>query len=207
MDWTTFFAGLAAQLLVTGVATTWLTMRVQEGFHRAAEEHRVRFSALHAKRAEVLGDLYRMIVQAHHAFLSADDATVNHVTRVQRAVAWYQNTIAIMESLDRNRLWLPRETASKVGELLVAFDEAGGAVQAAVRQGTADVKSFDGMRVVVERFQPLTDELEQHFRDLVEPTSDRPKEGARRRASSTAPGSSGFGPAPKPPVRPFDGPP
>ena len=113
------FGGNAALLLVLGVLgrsfmSTVLTKdieRFKADLHIVAMEHEVRFSKLHEKRAEVLAELYKLLVAATwetttfstpFQFGGEPDKKTQYVNAIN-AIAGY------FRFFDQHRIWLPAE--------------------------------------------------------------------------------------------------
>lgn len=112
------FGGNAALLLVLGFLGRSLVSAVLEkditqfkaALQQAAVEHQVRFSKLHEKRAEVLAELYKLLVAAYWqvseftslAQFGDPDRKAQYVSAIN-AVATY------FRFFDQHRIWLPPE--------------------------------------------------------------------------------------------------
>ena len=121
------FGGNAALVLVLGflgrsLMSSVLAKEVEKfkaELHIVAVEHQVRFSKLHEKRAEVLAEIYSLLVAASWAatnFASPMQWTGDPDKKTQRATA--ANAIAdYYRFFDQHRVWLP----AKLCDPLEAF--------------------------------------------------------------------------------------
>jgi len=134
------FGGNAALLLVLGflgrsLISTFLAKDV-EGFkanlqttltkdverfradlQQAAVEHEVRFSELHEKRAEVLAELYKLLVAAYWGvseFTSASQSA--QADRRAQYLAAHDSIATYFRFFDQHRIWLPPELCAPLEE-------------------------------------------------------------------------------------------
>ena len=144
-DLETFKADLAA-------ASSATTERLKHDLQLAALEHQVRFSKLHERRAEVVAELYGLLVEAQWAsqsFISIAEWSgepskqEKYVTAMNKAADFYRyfdkNRIYLPESICTQLEQLIRNMRSKVIEFGVYVNNDNGAVPAHIVQQKLDV--------------------------------------------------------------------
>jgi hypothetical protein len=112
------FGGNAALLLVLGflgrsLLSTVLAKDVEKfkaALHQAGVEHQIRFSKLHEKRAEVLADLYKLLVAAVWQVSEfTSPMQFGDPDRKAQYAAAINAVAAYFRFFDQHRIWLPPE--------------------------------------------------------------------------------------------------
>ena len=112
------FGGNATLLLILGfvgrsVISTFLDKDVEKFeavLQQAAVEHQVRFSKLHEKRAEVLAELYTLLVSAYWQVQEVTSpAQFGDPDRKEQYAAARNAVAAYFGFFDQHRMWLPSE--------------------------------------------------------------------------------------------------
>jgi len=90
-------------------ASSATTEHLKHELQRAALEHQVRFSKLHERRAEVIAELYGLLVEAHWAsqsFISLAEWS-GEPSKQEKYVAAINKTAEFYRFFDKNRIYLP----------------------------------------------------------------------------------------------------
>ena len=112
------FGGNAALLLVLGflgrsLMSTVLAKDVEKfraALQQAGVEHQIRFSKLHEKRAEVLAELYELLVAAYWQVSEfTSPAQWGDPDRKEQYAAAINGVAAYFRFFDQHRIWLPPE--------------------------------------------------------------------------------------------------
>lgn len=112
-DLARFKADLAA-------ASSSTTEHLKHELQRAALEHQIRFSKLHERRAEVIAQLYGLLVEAHWAsqsfislaeFSGEPSKQEKYAEAMNRAADFYR-------FFDKNRIWLPEGLCRQLEQFL-----------------------------------------------------------------------------------------
>lgn len=110
-------AQFKATLGATSAATT---ERLKHDLQLVAMEHQVRFAKLHERRAEVIAELYGLLVEAHWAsqsFVSPAEwagepsKKEKYVTAMNKAAEFYRY-------FDKNRIYLPQATCDQLEQFI-----------------------------------------------------------------------------------------
>ena len=110
------FGGNAAVLLVLGFLGRSLMSAVlakdlekfKAGLQQAGIEHQIRFSKLHEKRATVLAELYKLLVEASwRASDFTSPVQFGDPDRKQQYVDALNSSAAYFRFFDQHRIWLP----------------------------------------------------------------------------------------------------
>jgi hypothetical protein len=110
------FGGNAALLLVLGFLGRSLISTVLEkdvenfkaALQQAAVEHQIRFSKLHEKRAEVLAELYRLLVAAYWEVSEfTSPLQVGDPDRKKQYASAINAVASYFRFFDQHRIWLP----------------------------------------------------------------------------------------------------
>ena len=112
------FGGNAALLLVLGFLGRSLMSAVmakdlekfKAGLQQAGIEHQIRFSKLHEKRATVLAELYKLLVEANwHVSEFTSPMQFGDPDRKQQYADAINGVAAYFRFFDQHRIWLPPE--------------------------------------------------------------------------------------------------
>lgn len=101
-------------------ASSATTEHLKHELQRAALEHQVRFSKLHERRAEVIAQLYGLLVEAHWASQSfISPAEFSGEPSKQEKYAEAMNKAAeFYRFFDKNRIWLPEGLCKQLEQFL-----------------------------------------------------------------------------------------
>lgn len=98
---------------------------LRHSLEKSAIEHQVRFSKLHERRAEVIAELYGLLVQAHRdmsSFVALVEWTGDLSKKEKYVVA--MNAVAdFYRFFDKNRIYLPEPVCSKLEEFVLTMRE------------------------------------------------------------------------------------
>lgn len=155
---------LLRDLGVFGLVAFTVQALIKKGIDRAALEHRVRYSALHTRRVEVIGKSYEMLVRAEQTLKWASDVSPAPSETRERLGEFGKAANSFFEFFDCNRIWLSPTLCARLDEFWSALKEAGYSASDAVaplRQGSLlDCRR----RVMAEKCKPVKDAVESEFR-------------------------------------------
>lgn len=104
-------------------ASSTAAEELKHRLHIAATEHQVRYAKLHERRAEVIAELYGLLVEAHWAaqgfvavfeFTGEPPKSEKYVTAMNKAAEFYRH-------FDKNRIYLPPDVCRKLEEFVKAM--------------------------------------------------------------------------------------
>ena len=99
--------------------------RLRSTLSIAANEHQVRFVRLHEKRAEVIAELYGLLVQAHWAaqsFITPIEMT-GEPSKNEKYVAVMNAIAGWFRFFDKNKIYLPTALCSSLETFILAMRE------------------------------------------------------------------------------------
>lgn len=150
--------------------------RLKSALQAAAIEHQVRFSKLHEKRAEVIADLYRLLVQAemeglrymHQLGKVPDDPRGQDPPAVRKL-------LELDKFVDIHRIYLPQHVCDLLGELIakIRTPVVHGVVYGDIDYAPSGIiaEKHEGFMKALEAFQgaiPKTRRtLEEEFRAML----------------------------------------
>ena len=101
-------------------ASSATTEQVKHDLQRAALEHQVRFSKLHERRAEVIAELYGLLVEAHWAsqsFISLAEWS-GEPSKQEKYVTAMNKVADFYRFFDKNRIYLPEPLCQQLEQFL-----------------------------------------------------------------------------------------
>jgi len=147
------------------------------------EEYQIQFSHLHQERATVIKKLYQKLIElqsAMHSFTrtihpvqkEAEQESKERTKRVNKALMEFQNYYAV------NRIFLPKETCSKIDKLLEQYSDKGwdfSYFQNELKLGHLDKEIYmdyykkcrEISLLVKDKFPSLVTEIEDLFREIL----------------------------------------
>lgn len=182
--WQQLLALILAPTLVVGAVAWLLRGLVNQGFKRDLErfksdlerenyERREKFSLIHQRRAEIIAGLYSRIARTKgllEGLVGIFQQGGQSLTIKKQTVADAYNDAA--SYFFENRLFLPRETATKAGALLEALRHALIDFDTA-QMGNEDYKPdptglwVQAYKSVSKDIPPILEELENEFKDIL----------------------------------------
>jgi len=140
-----------------------------------AQEHQISFASIYSKRAEILAEVYRGLVETEEAIkLAAGPELIGEkkiedlkVERVQTAIMAYS---ALRDHFRMNRLYLPIEMCETLEHLM--NDHLWAAIATATMIDSPQVNMWDwlipaGKLVRSEKYQGIKLQIESQFRELL----------------------------------------
>ena len=96
------------------------TERLKSQLSIAAAEHQVRFSGLHTKRAEVIAEIYDLLVQAHWdgASFASPAEFVGEPGKREKYNTAMKSLYAFSQKFERNRIYLPEDVCKLIDPVI-----------------------------------------------------------------------------------------
>jgi hypothetical protein len=166
--------------------------RVKTALQMSALEHQVRFSMLHEKRAEVIAEMYKGLVEAEIAgrrFVAFDGHAAGGSEK--QLEAWHKAETKILATsifIEQHRLYLPERVCTALTKLLETMREhvTVFGVYGSVDQPTPQTqgekheafkKALDAFEIEIPAAKRA---LEDEFREILGVEKSRPPSGAHR---------------------------
>jgi hypothetical protein len=104
-------------------ASSEASERLKHELQMVAHEHQVRFSKLHERRAEVIANLYSLLVEAQWAGQSfvAVIELGNQPPKQEKYVTAMNKFAEFFREFDKNRIFLPEEVCRQLDEFLLGM--------------------------------------------------------------------------------------
>lgn len=141
----------------------------QQTLDIAAARHNVRDENLHARRIEVIDQVYGLLVDTESELAVADTIGAPDAVKLQRLEAWKAIADNWRRASSHARIWLPPEFGKRFDEIWQAIKDAGYAVQDAADPHRTESTLYKSREIMRGKFQPLRAALEAEFRKLAEP--------------------------------------
>lgn len=99
--------------------------RLRAQLNLTSMEHQVRFAGLHNKRAEVIAEVYQLLVEAHWhtAAFSSPIGSANGPTKAEQYVSADGALRNFFRYFEKNRIYLPPESCAQLEELVSTMRE------------------------------------------------------------------------------------
>ena len=96
------------------------SQKLRHDLEKATIEHQVKFSKLHEKRAEVIAELYSLLVQAHwelSSFVSPME-WVGEPNKQEKYVTAMNSVADFYKYFDKHRIYIPEELCGQIDEFV-----------------------------------------------------------------------------------------
>lgn len=96
------------------------SQKLRHELEKASIEHQVRFSKLHEKRAEVIAELYSLLVQAHWDISSFVSPMEMHgePDKLEKYVAAMNSVADFYRYFDKQRIYIPENLCNQINEFV-----------------------------------------------------------------------------------------
>ena len=151
----------------------WLSKTLEKfkvGLQLSAFEHQTRFTKLHEKRAEVIAEFYRRLVETEQLLLFPNFLLENHDKPPDRELIQkeFEKIGELTRYFEKNRIYFPENLCTKIEQLKVPLASVGLRNVATIVNETDLISRWKTVsKRISDEILPIKQELESEFRNML----------------------------------------
>jgi hypothetical protein len=150
--------------------------RFKSDLQKSAFEHQIRYQSLHGMRAEVIAELYTLLVQAEHNAVSLANPFqgAGEPPLVEKSKQAYQSGKALYDYFEKNRIYFEKESCERISNFiqglyhsLIDFNFV---LDELEHPHDAKERTKEWVKVwekLTKELSPIKIEIEQEFREIL----------------------------------------
>jgi len=150
--------------------------RFKADLQKTSFEHQTRYQNLHVKRAEVIAELYRLLVQAEHDAISLANPFQNSAepSQNEKRVQAYKSGTMLFEFFEQNRIYFKQESCERVSSFINGLYNALSEFNIVIdslenqRGGKTKIEYWANVwEKLTKELPPIKAEIEKEFREIL----------------------------------------
>ena len=153
-----------------------LLERFKSDLQKSAVEHQVRYQSLHVKRAEVIAELYSLLVQAEHDAVSLANPFqgAGEPSQVEKSKEAFTSGKAFYDYFERNKIYFKKESCERISNFIQGLNHSlidfNFVLDALNHQYDAKERTKEWAKVwekLTKELAQIKAEIEEEFREIL----------------------------------------